>query len=173
MLKLPNGTFRVLVEGIKRGEIIEFVEKSDDFVVKIEELEEVRGDQTEEEAMKRTLLKQFSQYIKVSTKLNEETLTTVSDIDHPGRLADMIASHLSLKVKDKQTLLQTLDVIERIKHLINLISSENEVLKLEKKISKRVRSSMEKTQKEYYLREQLRSEERRVGKENRNRMRKE
>jgi len=163
MLKLPNGTFRVLVEGIKRGEIIEFVEKSDDFVVKIEELEEVRGDQTEEEAMKRTLLKQFSQYIKVSTKLNEETLTTVSDIDHPGRLADMIASHLSLKVKDKQTLLQTLDVIERIKHLINLISSENEVLKLEKKISKRVRSSMEKTQKEYYLREQLKAIQKELG----------
>lgn len=163
MLKLPNGTVRVLVEGLYRGEIIKYVEKKDDFVVNIEELEEVRGDQTEEEALMRSLLRQFAQYIKVSRKVTQETLATVSDIEEPGRLADMVASHLSLKVKDKQQLLEITDVTERLQQLISLISNEKKVLNLEKKIGQRVKTSMEKTQKEYYLREQLKAIQKELG----------
>ncbi|HLR75052.1 MAG TPA: endopeptidase La, partial [Virgibacillus sp.] len=163
MLKLPNGTVRVLVEGLYRGEIIKYVEKKDEFVVNIEELEEVRGDQTEEEALMRSLLRQFAQYIKVSRKVTQETLATVSDIEEPGRLADMVASHLSLKVKDKQQLLEITDVTERLQQLISLISNEKKVLNLEKKIGQRVKTSMEKTQKEYYLREQLKAIQKELG----------
>ncbi|GGB28055.1 Lon protease [Lentibacillus populi] len=163
MLKLPNGTIRVLVEGLYRGEIIRFVEEEDDFLVEISKLEEISGKTTEEEALMRSLLAQFEQYTKVSRKITKETFATVSDIDEPGRLADIIASHLSLKLKDKQELLEMENVKSRLQHLIKLISNEKKVLDLEKKIGQRVKTSMEKTQKEYYLREQLKAIQNELG----------
>ncbi|WP_085991766.1 endopeptidase La [Oceanobacillus senegalensis] len=163
MLKLPNGTIRVLVEGLYRGEIVRYVESDDEFIVEIEKLEDIHGDKHEEEALMRSLLDQFEQYIKVSRKITEETYATVSDIDEPGRLADIIASHLSLKIKEKQEILEIQNVKERIKKLIHLISNEKKVLDLEKKIGQRVKSSMEKTQKEYYLREQLKAIQKELG----------
>lgn len=105
----------------------------------------------------------MKEYVKVSRKITKETLATVSDIEEPGRLADIITSHLSLKLKDKQELLEMVNTKERLQHLINLISNEKKVLDLEKKIGQRVKSSMEKTQKEYYLREQLKAIQQELG----------
>ncbi|UFT97957.1 endopeptidase La [Radiobacillus kanasensis] len=163
MLKLPNGTIRVLVEGLSRGEIVQFVEDEEQFVVEIQEFKDIHGNENEEKALMRSLLEQFEQYIKVSKKISQETVATVVDIEEPGRLADIITSHLSLKVKDKQELLEMEDIKERLQHLIKLISNEKEVLNLEKKIGQRVKKSMEKTQKEYYLREQMKAIQKELG----------
>ena len=163
MLKLPNGTIRVLVEGLYRGEIIKYVDEDKEFTVEVQKVKEINGDDHEEEALMRSLLDQFKQYIKISRKVNEETFATVADIDEPGRLADLIASHLAIKLKDKQELLEMENVKDRLNHLLNLISNEKKVLDLERKIGKRVKSSMEKTQKEYYLREQLKAIQKELG----------
>ncbi|MFC2948503.1 endopeptidase La [Virgibacillus sediminis] len=163
MIKLPNGTLRVLVEGLDRAQIIRYVEDEDEFLVEVEKLEDIQGDPHEEEALMRSLLSQFEEYIKISKKITQETLNTVTDIGEPGRLADIITSHLSLKVKEKQELLEMLDIKERLQHLVKLISNEQKVLDLEKKIGQRVKNSMEKTQKEYYLREQLKAIQKELG----------
>ncbi|GAA0428885.1 endopeptidase La [Virgibacillus salarius] len=163
MIKLPNGTIRVLVEGLYRGEIVRYVEQNEEFVVEIKKLEDIQTDYHEEEALMRSLLNQFEQYIKVSRKLTHETFDIVSDIEEPGRLADMITSHLSLKIKEKQELLETTNVKDRLKQLVRIISNEKKVLDLEKKIGQRVKTSMEKTQKEFYLREQLKAIQKELG----------
>lgn len=163
MLKLPNGTIRVLVEGLQRCEIKRYVEEEEEFIVEIERLDEISANQAEEEALMRSLLKQFEQFLKLSRKKTQETFATVSDIEEPGRLADMIASHLPLKLKEKQLLLETVDIKERYQQLIKFISNEKKVMDLEKKIGQRVKSSMEKTQKEYYLREQMKAIQKELG----------
>lgn len=164
MIKLPNGTIRVLVEGLYRGEMTRYIHNDSDSVsVEVKKLIEERGDANEEEALMRSLLEQFERYITVSQKMTKETLESVSDIDEPGRFADMITSHLSLKLKNKQRLLETLSVTDRMKHLIKAISNEKKVLDLEQKIGKRVKTSMERTQKEYYLREQLKAIQKELG----------
>ncbi|MFD1039547.1 endopeptidase La [Virgibacillus byunsanensis] len=163
MIKLPNGTNRVLVEGLDRGEIIKYIEDEDEFFVEVKKIDETHGESDEEEALMRSLLNLFEQYIKVSRKITQETFSTVSDIDEPGRLADIITSHLSLKIKDKQELLEIENSKDRLQKLIKLISNEKKVLDLEKKIGQRVKTSMEKTQKEYYLREQLKAIQKELG----------
>lgn len=161
--KLPNGTQRVLVEGFYRAEVIRYLEEEENFIVEAEEKEEIVGDSYETEALMRTLLEQFQQYIKVSRKLTDETFETVGDIDHPGRLADMITSHLSLKLDDKQEILECFDVTERIHKLLDIIADERKILSIEKKIGQKIKTSMEKTQKEYYLREQLKVIQKELG----------
>ncbi|WP_405100856.1 endopeptidase La [Oceanobacillus sp. FSL H7-0719] len=163
MVKLPNGTLRVLVEGIERYKIVKFLTTEDEFLVEIEQVEEVHEDETEEEALMRSLLKQFEQYTKLSRKVTGETFETVADIDHPGRLADIIASHLSVKMKEKQTLLEMANIAKRLHYIIKLITNEKKVLDIERKIGQRVKNSMEKTQKEYYLREQLKAIQKELG----------
>ncbi|KGX88066.1 endopeptidase La [Pontibacillus marinus] len=163
MLKLPNGTIRVLVEGLNRAEIQEHLDEEEYFKVAIQNLDEEHGDQVEEEALMRNLLQQFEQYIKVSKKISDETLASVKDIEIPGRLADIVTSHLSLKIKDKQKVLEMANVKERLQHIIDIINNEKEVLHLEKKISQRVKTSMERTQKEYYLREQMKAIQKELG----------
>lgn len=163
MLKLPNGTIRVLVEGLYRAEIIRYVEEDKAYKVEIKELEDIHEDSHEEEALMRQLVTQFGQYIKVSRKITKETLATVQDIDEAGRLTFMIASHLPIKIKDKQTLLEIDNVKERMQHLLTIITNEKKVLDLERKIGKRVQTSMEQTQKEYYLREQLKAIQKELG----------
>ncbi|WP_102026860.1 endopeptidase La [Salirhabdus sp. Marseille-P4669] len=164
MLKLPNGTIRVLVEGLYRAELIRFIDADEEYYfVEIEEVEETRGDKVEEEALMRTLLQYFEQYIKASKKISQETFNTVKDIDEPSRVADLIASHLSLKMKEKQSILETFHVTDRLQQLIELINNEKEVLHLEKKIGQRVKKSMERTQKEYYLREQMKAIQQELG----------
>ncbi|WP_102345369.1 endopeptidase La [Bacillus sp. Marseille-P3661] len=163
MLKLPNGTIRVLVEGLKRAKIIEYIDEDETFLVKIEHIEENNQANSEEKALMRTLLSQFEQYIKLSKKITAETYASVADIEEPGRMADIIASHLSLKIKEKQEILETTDVKDRLERMISLINNEKEILNLEKKIGQRVKRSMERTQKEYYLREQMKAIQKELG----------
>lgn len=163
MLKLPNGTIRVLVEGLNRAEITSFFDEGDHFVVSLKTHEDRETKDVEDQAFMRTMLEYFEQYIKMSKKISAETYSTVSDIEEPGRLADIIASHLPLKLKEKQEILETIDVKERINRVIEIIHNEKEVLNLEKKIGQRVKKSMERTQKEYYLREQMKAIQKELG----------
>lgn len=163
MLKLPNGTIRVLVEGLQRAEIIEYVDKDKEYQVTYRELTEISGDAYEEEALMRQLVNQFEQYIKVSRKITKETSATVADIDDPSRLSFMIASHLPIKVKEKQAILEIDNIKDRMQYLLTILSNEKKVLDLERKIGKRVQTSMEQTQKEYYLREQMKAIQKELG----------
>ncbi|MBC2685231.1 endopeptidase La [Bacillus toyonensis] len=163
MLKLPNGTLRVLVEGLHRAEVVEFIEEENVVQVAIKTVtEEVEGD-LEEKALMRTLLEHFEQYIKVSKKVSNETFATVADVEEPGRLADLIASHLPIKTKQKQEILEIVSVKERLHTLISIIQDEQELLSLEKKIGQKVKRSMERTQKEYFLREQMKAIQTELG----------
>lgn len=163
MLKLPNGTIRVLVEGLTRAEIIQYVQTDECYIVEARELhEEVHAD-SELDALMRTVLNQFENYITLSKKVSPETMAAVADIDEPGRLADVITSHLLLKMKDKQDILETIHVRERLEKLLSILNNEREVLELERKISQRVKKQMEKTQKEYYLREQMKAIQKELG----------
>ncbi|MBP1905027.1 ATP-dependent Lon protease [Paenibacillus turicensis] len=163
MLKLPNGTIRVLVEGMERAEIVKFLDNEEFYEVLAEERPEEESDDPEIDALMRTVLAQFEHYINLSKKITPETLAAVSDIDEPGRLADVITSHLSLKIKDKQEILETIDVRKRLEKLLDILNNEREVLELERKISQRVKKQMEKTQKEYYLREQMKAIQKELG----------
>ncbi|MEB2358560.1 endopeptidase La [Bacillus pumilus] len=163
MLKLPNGTIRVLVEGLNRAQIESYVELEDYTSVDIKKLAEEELKDAEAEALMRTLLDHFDQYIKISKKISAETYATVTDIEEPGRMADIVASHLPLKLKDKQEVLETVDVKKRLNRVISLIHNEKEVLEIEKKIGQRVKRSMERTQKEYYLREQMKAIQKELG----------
>ncbi len=163
MLKLPNGTIRVLIEGLKRAEIIEFLDEPDYFLVKLQTHEDDETVDAEDQALMRTMLDYFEQYIKISKKISAETYSAVSDIEEPGRMADIIASHLPLKLNEKQDILELKNVKDRMKRVIEIIHNEKEVLNLEKKIGQRVKKSMERTQKEYYLREQMKAIQKELG----------
>jgi ATP-dependent Lon protease len=163
MLKLPNGTIRVLVEGLYRAEIKEFITSTDYMQVQVKKLIEEDDNSSETEALMRSVLRQFEQYIKLSKKITAETLASVHDIEEPGRLADIIASHLALKIKDKQDILEIVHVSKRLEKVLEILSNEKEVLELERKIGQRVKKSMEKTQKEYYLREQMKAIQKELG----------
>ncbi|NGZ77537.1 endopeptidase La [Saccharibacillus alkalitolerans] len=164
MLKLPNGTIRVLVEGLERAEVLEYIEETGDFYeVYARELPEPDTEDPEVDALMRTVLTQFEHYINLSKKVTPETLAAVSDIDEPGRLADVITSHLPVKIKDKQAILETVELRSRLEKLLDLLNNEREVLELERKIGQRVKKQMEKTQKEYYLREQMKAIQKELG----------
>jgi len=163
MLKLPNGTIRVLVEGLKRAEIVEFYDEESHFSASLKTYEDRDTKDVEDEALMRTMLEYFEQYIKLSKKISAETHTSVTDIEEPGRMADIISSHLPLKLKEKQEILETLDEKERMNRVVEIIHNEKEVLNLEKKIGQRVKRSMERTQKEYYLREQMKAIQKELG----------
>ncbi|TFE30679.1 endopeptidase La [Cohnella luojiensis] len=163
MLKLPNGTIRVLVEGVSRAEIEQYLPNDEFYEVLAHELIEGQTNDSELDALMRAVLSQFEHYINLSKKVTPETLAAVSDIDQPGRLADVITSHLSLKIKDKQEILETVEVRPRLEKLLDFLNNEREVLELERKISQRVKKQMEKTQKEYYLREQMKAIQKELG----------
>ncbi|QQZ10685.1 endopeptidase La [Heyndrickxia vini] len=163
MLKLPNGTIRVLVEGLHRAEIENFYDKESYYAVSLKSYEGNEQTDVETEALMRTMLEYFEQYIKLSKKISAENYETVADIEEPGRMADIIASHLPLKLTHKQEVLETVDIKQRLNKVIEIIHNEKEVLNLEKKIGQRVKKSMERTQKEYYLREQMRAIQKELG----------
>jgi ATP-dependent Lon protease len=163
MLKLPGGTIRVLVEGLNRARIKEFVQSKPYFKVLVEELQESEAKTAEIEALTRSVLLQFEQYIKLSKKIPLEVLTNVSEIEEPGRLADIIASHLMLKIDQKQNILEAVEPQSRLEILAEILNREMEILELERKINLRVRKQMEKTQKEYYLREQIKAIQKELG----------
>jgi len=163
MLKLPNGTIRVLVEGVVRARIEQYLPNDAYYEVLASELQETGEDDPELGALMRAILGQFENYISLSKRVTPETMAAVSDIDNPGRLADVITSHLSLKIKDKQDILETTNIRQRLEKLLDLLNNEREVLELERKISQRVKKQMEKTQKEYYLREQMKAIQKELG----------
>lgn len=163
MLKLPNGTIRVLVEGLERAEIIQYIDNEEYYEVQARELPEEETNDPEVSALMRTVLTQFEHYINLSKKVTPETLAAVSDIEEPGRLADVITSHLLIKIKDKQDILETVDIRARLERLLDILNNEREVLELERKINQRVKKQMEKTQREYYLREQMKAIQKELG----------
>lgn len=164
MLKLPNGTIRVLVEGTERAQVIDYEQEEPYMSVKIEILEDDQlFDDPKRVALTRMLLEQFKKYVGLSKKLSTETYSSVMDIDDLSRLTDVISSHLPLKLSIKQQLLETTNIEERAQQLIELISDEQEVLRLEQKIGRRVKRSIEQTQKEYYLREQMKAIQKELG----------
>lgn len=164
LLKLPGGTMRVLVEGISRGRILEFLEEDEYFLVRTEELAEEQKTLTPElETLIRGMTHQFEEYAKLGKRVPLETIGTVLAVEEPGRLADIVASHLNLKVPDKQTILEAMPVELRLERLTELIMREIELLELERRIGQRVRKQMDKAQKEYYLREQIKAIQKELG----------
>ncbi len=163
MIKLPGGTIRVLVEGIGRARIGKFIDTEPCMTVEAILLREDETRTPEVEAQMRSLLYQFEQYIKISRKTQPETLATVSEIDEPGRLADVIASHLTLKTNQKQDILEAVTAKARLEKLSDFLGREMEILEIERKINLRVRKQMETTQKEYYLREQMKAIQKELG----------
>lgn len=163
LLKLPGGTIRVLVEGKSRAEIKSFNFSETYTEVEFEEVKEEKEKEVEVEALMRSLVNKFEDYVKTSKKISSETVVSVVAIEEPSRLADVIASHLTLKVTEKQAILEAVDVSERLELLYEILSKEMEVLEVERKINSRVRKQMEKTQKEYYLREQMKAIQKELG----------
>ncbi len=163
MLRLPDGTVKVLVEGKKRAAISGFVSQKDMFMVKVEEIEEPSGQSVEVEALMRSATKLFEDYVKLNTKIPSETLVTFMSIEEPGKLGDTIASHLNMKLADKQEILEAINPLERIEKLCEKMQSELEILQMEKKIGKRVKKQMEKAQREYYLNEQMKAIQKELG----------
>jgi ATP-dependent Lon protease len=163
LLKLPDGTVKVLVEGGQRAAISKFTELDDFFQAYAEVVDEATGDDREIEALARTVVSQFEQYIKLNKKIPPEVLVSINQIDEPSKLADTIASHLSLKIPEKQELLECRTVSERLEKVYSFMEGEIGVLQVEKRIRNRVKRQMEKTQREYYLNEQLKAIQKELG----------
>ncbi len=164
LLRLPDGTVKVLVEGKKRAAIKEYVPNEEYFFVRVEEIEDAENrDVVKTEALIRSLNAAFENYVKLSKKVHVEMVGTIAAIDDPSKLADVISSHINLKLEDKQKILEIVDVNERLEAIYTLILSEIEILEVEEKIKRRVKKQMEKTQKDYYLNEQMRAIQKEMG----------
>ncbi|WP_170437403.1 endopeptidase La [Ruegeria arenilitoris] len=163
LLKLPDGTVKVLVEGQARVKISEFIENEEFFEARAEYLTEIPGDVTTTQALLRTVADEFERYAKVRKNIPEEALTAVSETTDPAKLADLVSGHLGIEVEQKQDLLETLSISERLEKVYGLMQGEMSVLQVEKKIKTRVKSQMEKTQREYYLNEQMKAIQKELG----------
>ncbi len=163
LLKLPDGTVKVLVEGTERARIVNYSDNPDFFQAEAEIMNEEDGDEQELEALSRSVVTQFEQYIKLNRKTPPEALVSINQIEDPSKLADTVASHLALKISEKQELLETDTVAERLERVYAAMESEIGVLQVEKKIRNRVKRQMEKTQREYYLNEQLKAIQKELG----------
>jgi ATP-dependent Lon protease len=163
LLKLPDGTVKVLVEGARRARITSFKETGPFFEAFVEPLPERLGETKELEALSRTVVSQFEQYIKLNKKIAPEVLVSLNQVEEPGKLADTVASHLGLKIAEKQDLLEQVEVSERLERVFGYMEAEIGVLQVEKRIRGRVKRQMEKTQREYYLNEQLKAIQKELG----------
>jgi ATP-dependent Lon protease len=163
LLKLPDGTVKVLVEGKSRVRITGFIENPAYFEASVEALHETEGEATSVEALVRAVGEEFDRYSKVKKNIPEEALAAVSDTRDPARLADLVAGHLGIEVGLKQAILETLDVAERLEKVYGHMQGELSVLQVEKKIKSRVKTQMEKTQREYYLNEQMKAIQKELG----------
>ncbi|MEJ2388579.1 MAG: endopeptidase La [Chromatiaceae bacterium] len=164
LLKLPDGTVKVLVEGNQRAQVESFVTTADAFSAVISPLdEELEADEREQEVLMRSAVTLFDQYVKLNKKVPPEVLTSLSSIDEASRLADTMAAHMSLKLDEKQRVLEMVNVQARLEHLMGLMESENDVLQMEKRIRGRVKRQMEKNQREYYLNEQMKAIQKELG----------
>ena len=163
MLRLPDGTVKVLVEGKNRASLKSFNDENKFFSVQAEDLNEIVETDSETNAIMRTLIESFEDYIKLNKRVPSETLATITAIDDPSKLSDTVASHLSFKLSDKQEILENLDSSKRLEAIYEKIQSELEILQVEKKIRNRVNKQMEKAQKEYYLTEQMKAIQKELG----------
>ncbi|EAP76287.1 ATP-dependent protease La [Roseovarius nubinhibens ISM] len=163
LLKLPDGTVKVLVEGVARVRIKDYLENDEYFEATAEYLTEMPGDPATIEALLRTVNDEFARYAKIKKNVPEEALSAVSEAEEPARLADLVAGHLGIEVAQKQDLLETLSISERLEKVYGLMQGEMSVLQVEKKIKTRVKSQMERTQREYYLNEQMKAIQKELG----------
>jgi ATP-dependent Lon protease len=163
LLKLPDGTVKVLVEGRMRVKITDFVENDSFFEAACEYLPETEGDPAEIEALVRNVAAEFERYAKIKKNIPEEAMAAVGDASEPAKLADLVAGHLGIEVDQKQGLLETLSVSERLEKVFGMMQGEMSVLQVEKKIKTRVKSQMERTQREYYLNEQMKAIQKELG----------
>jgi ATP-dependent Lon protease len=163
MLKLPDGTVKVLVEGGARGHISKARFGEEGGVADVREMDNQMPSESEQDALSRSLLAKFEEYVKLSKKVAPEIMNSVSSIDEVSRLADTISAHLQLKLEEKQDVLEMVDVRERVEHLVALMESDMDVLKVEKRIRGRVKKQMEKSQREYYLNEQMKAIQKELG----------
>jgi len=163
MLKLPDGTVKVLVEGNQRAHVLQVTDTGTHLAARAEILPAEGEELVEVEAMRRALLTQFDQYVKLNKKIPPEILTSLSGIDEGGRLADTIVAHLPLKLEQKQEVLEMIGVNKRLEHLLGLLEGELDILQVEKRIRGRVKRQMEKSQREYYLNEQVKAIQKELG----------
>ena len=163
LLKLPDGTVKVLVEGKARAAVIRFTGREDYYEAETAAIEEDGGEEHEAEALSRAVAEQFENYVKLNKKIPPEALASIPQIVEPGKLADSISAHLSVKIGDKQQLLEIFNVVKRLEKVFALMEGEISVLQVEKKIRSRVKRQMEKTQREYYLNEQMKAIQRELG----------
>ena len=163
LLRLPDGSVKVLVEGKQRYRIKGFVPHREHFAVLAEAVEEEYETSPETKALTRSIVSTLDEYVKLNKRIPPEMLTTISGVDNPGRIADLLAPHLNLKIEEKQKLLETLDINQRLESIYSLMESEIEILQIERRIKNRVKKQMEKTQKDYYLNEQMRAIQKEMG----------
>ena len=164
LLKLPDGTIKVLVEGAERVQVVKFAERPEYFTAKIKVLNNTQQqDEKKLEVLSRSIVNLFEQYVKLNKKVPPEVLTSLAGIDDPGRLSDTIAAHMSLKLEEKQRVLEMVSTDQRLEHLMSLIEAELDVLQIEKRIRGRVKQQMEKSQREYYLNEQMKAIQKELG----------
>jgi ATP-dependent Lon protease len=163
LLKLPDGTVKVLVEGLRRSSILHFLGGKEYFAAQVGPVEEPALEEREMDVMMRSIITQFDQYVKLNKKVPPEILTSLSGIEESGRLADTIAAHMSLKIDEKQKVLETFDLRERFEMLMGVMESEIDILEVEKRIRGRVKRQMEKSQREYYLNEQMKAIQKELG----------
>jgi len=163
MLKLPDGTVKVLVEGVQRARVVSVEDLRTLFVAKAQPMPAADTPDNEVEAMRRAIISQFDQYVKLNKKIPPEILSSLSGIEEPGRLADTIAAHLPLKLEQKQEILEMFDPGERLERLLNQLETELDILQVEKRIRGRVKRQMEKSQREYYLNEQVKAIQKELG----------
>ncbi|WP_296172248.1 endopeptidase La [uncultured Brevundimonas sp.] len=163
LLKLPDGTVKVLVEGKGRARLVRFTDREDYYEAEAVEIADEEGDASQSEALLRAVIEQFENYVKLNKKVPPEALSSIPQINDPSKLADSVAAHLSVKIADKQGLLETIEVPARLEKVYGLMEGEISVLQVEKKIRSRVKRQMEKTQREYYLNEQMKAIQRELG----------
>ncbi|HTT07809.1 MAG TPA: endopeptidase La [Gammaproteobacteria bacterium] len=163
LLKLPDGTIKVLVEGTARARITQYNATADIFTAEVSVLQSGDIDEREAEVLTRSAMSQFDQYVKLNRKIPPEIISSLSSIDEPSRLADTIAAHLSVKIPEKQKILEIVDVRERLTHLVALLEGEIDLLQVEKRLRGRVKKQMEKSQREYYLNEQMKAIQSELG----------
>jgi ATP-dependent Lon protease len=165
LLKLPDGTVKVLVEGAQRAKVLKYTDRSDYYEANAVVLEDIMGDRVESEALARSVINEFESYVKLNKKVSPEVVGVVQQIEDFAKLADTVASHLAVKIPDKQTILELPTVAERLEKVLGIMESEISVLQVEKRIRTRVKRQMEKTQREYYLNEQMKAIQKELGDE--------
>jgi ATP-dependent Lon protease len=163
LLKLPDGTLKVLVEGGQRAKVIEFLSTEEGFAAHVVPLSSSLGNEKEVAVLSRSVTEQFEQYLKLNKKVPPEIINSLSSIEEPSRLADTIAAHMAIKLEEKQKVLEIPEVQKRLEHLVGLMESELDLLQVEKRIRKRVKGQMEKSQREYYLNEQMKAIQKELG----------